>query len=478
MARLFLLDFIPNILKSCKFNQMRDSQINPYLFLICFLIMGCITSCSITEQKEKNINIVKDDFMLGGIQVNEPSQEKWMSVLKDAQMNTVSITVYARHGYWNENHLYWDNDTDDNVIYEIQTAKKHGMKVVFIPRVMLDKYFEDNQFLWHGMILPETHDKIMNWFKEYQAFIVKWAKICEIHDVDVFAIGSELRSLSQTQPIKEIPALEQYYLSPIKRAEYIHDLMQYKDDIPREYLQVNGEKLTYEKLDTYLKKEMNAKKEWALGVTYDNNKESIQRINTRRQFLLRQWYYLIDDVRKSYSGKLTYAANFDNYEHIAFWDKLDYMGINAYFKLRTDPSPKSNSDKYAEIEKSWETIFQNIISFQKENHLAHPVLFTELGYIPKEDCTIMPWKGFGFSIVHTPIKKHLIVWKEQPDNFTERALAMKALREVNEKHHLLQGILYWKLTSFSSHLNIEPFAMYLNTELPDSMWMEMVGFLP
>jgi hypothetical protein len=68
-----------------------------YYFIIYFLSICCLLNCSKLEHQEEDI--VTDNFMLGGIQVNEPSQEKWMSVLKDAKMNTVSITVYARQGY-------------------------------------------------------------------------------------------------------------------------------------------------------------------------------------------------------------------------------------------------------------------------------------------------------------------------------------------------------------------------------------------
>ncbi|NJK82690.1 MAG: hypothetical protein HC912_01615, partial [Saprospiraceae bacterium] len=43
------------------------------------------------------------------------------------------------------------------------------------------------------------------------------------------------------------------------------------------------------------------------------------------------WRSLIAKVRTQYSGKLVYAANWDEYPLISFWDDLDYIGINAYF---------------------------------------------------------------------------------------------------------------------------------------------------
>ena len=52
------------------------------------------------------------------------------------------------------------------------------------------------------------------------------------------------------------------------------------------------------------------------------------------------WITLIQDIRKVYSGKLTYAANWDReYKEVAFWDQLDYIGVQGYFSLnkRRDP---------------------------------------------------------------------------------------------------------------------------------------------
>ena len=51
------------------------------------------------------------------------------------------------------------------------------------------------------------------------------------------------------------------------------------------------------------------------------------------------WKKLIDDVRKVYRGKLTYAAEGINAKNIEFWYALDYIGIDAYFALTDKISP-------------------------------------------------------------------------------------------------------------------------------------------
>ena len=45
------------------------------------------------------------------------------------------------------------------------------------------------------------------------------------------------------------------------------------------------------------------------------------------------WRKLAANVREVYSGKITYAANWDEYENVKFWDVVDYIGIDAYFPL-------------------------------------------------------------------------------------------------------------------------------------------------
>ena len=52
------------------------------------------------------------------------------------------------------------------------------------------------------------------------------------------------------------------------------------------------------------------------------------------------WRRLIADVRAVYGGALTYAANWwEEYEDIAFWDALDYIGVQGYFELSKEDDP-------------------------------------------------------------------------------------------------------------------------------------------
>ena len=51
------------------------------------------------------------------------------------------------------------------------------------------------------------------------------------------------------------------------------------------------------------------------------------------------WKQLISKVRSVYTGPITYAANWDNYHNIDFWEDLDFIGIDAYFPSLEEANP-------------------------------------------------------------------------------------------------------------------------------------------
>ena len=85
------------------------------------------------------------------------------------------------------------------------------------------------------------------------------------------------------------------------------------------------------------------------------------------------WKKLIPEIRKVYSGKLTYASNWDNYTKVTFWNQLDYIGVDAYFPLTDTSNPK---DK--ELLASCERLKTELKKFSQE--IGKPLLFTEYGF--------------------------------------------------------------------------------------------------
>jgi len=112
-------------------------------------------------------------------------------------------------------------------------------------------------------------------------------------------------------------------------------------------------------------------------------------IGTELSFASRKtefWTELISKVKAVYSGELTYAANWDNYKFIEFWEELDYAGINAYFPLTEERSPTIE-----EIKAGWREWIQEIEAWHAK--VKKPIIFTELGYASSSHAASRPWKG-------------------------------------------------------------------------------------
>lgn len=85
------------------------------------------------------------------------------------------------------------------------------------------------------------------------------------------------------------------------------------------------------------------------------------------------WRKLIQEVRTIYDGPVTYAANWDEYANISFWDELDYIGVDAYFPLSTNARPSLE-----ELNANWQAELTQLEALSIK--LDKPVLFTEYGY--------------------------------------------------------------------------------------------------
>ena len=96
------------------------------------------------------------------------------------------------------------------------------------------------------------------------------------------------------------------------------------------------------------------------------------------------WRALARDVREVYSGQLVYAANWDSYDRVEFWDAVDYIGIDAYFPLSDARTPS-----VGEMEQSWKRYHARIEALHER--FARPVIFTEWGYEDEDFAGKEPW---------------------------------------------------------------------------------------
>ncbi|MEW7290114.1 glycoside hydrolase family 113 [Aquimarina sp. 2304DJ70-9] len=96
------------------------------------------------------------------------------------------------------------------------------------------------------------------------------------------------------------------------------------------------------------------------------------------------WSQLIQKVRAVYTGNLTYAENWDQFDKAPFWNQLDYVGIDAYF-----PVSESQTPTIEELQQGWQKHKSDIIALH--NKVKKPVLFTEYGYRSVHYTGKEPW---------------------------------------------------------------------------------------
>ncbi|MFI8377235.1 glycoside hydrolase family 113 [Leeuwenhoekiella sp. NPDC079379] len=102
--------------------------------------------------------------------------------------------------------------------------------------------------------------------------------------------------------------------------------------------------------------------------------------NARKAF----WEQLIKKVRGVYTGKLTYAENWDKVDKVTFWSQLDYIGADAYFPVSELETPAISDAKAG-----WEHHKQLLLLLSKKHN--KPVLFTEFGYRSADYAGKEPW---------------------------------------------------------------------------------------
>lgn len=85
------------------------------------------------------------------------------------------------------------------------------------------------------------------------------------------------------------------------------------------------------------------------------------------------WKMLIKEVKGVFKGQITYAANWDNFENVTFWNDLDYIGVDAYFPISEEKTPTK-----IQLAKRWEDNKKQLKNISTEYN--KPLLFTEFGF--------------------------------------------------------------------------------------------------
>lgn len=136
-----------------------------------------------------------------------------------------------------------------------------------------------------------------------------------------------------------------------------------------------------------------------------------------------EWRDLIDDTRLFFAGPVTYSGNwYGDLEQVPFWDRLDYIGIDAYFPLAD--SPEAGKE---ELRRGAKRIAERMAAASRQH--GKPVLLTEVGFAARRAAWVNPHEEGG-----TYSEEH-------------QALAYQVLFEALGRPRWLAGTYVWKAFS-------------------------------
>jgi hypothetical protein len=96
------------------------------------------------------------------------------------------------------------------------------------------------------------------------------------------------------------------------------------------------------------------------------------------------WRDLIAAVRLLYPGRLTYAANWGgDLEKVAFWDRLDLAGVDAYYPLSADPKADA-----AQLAAGGKAVASHLEA--EARRAGKPLLLTEVGFAAHTGAWLAP----------------------------------------------------------------------------------------
>ncbi len=133
------------------------------------------------------------------------------------------------------------------------------------------------------------------------------------------------------------------------------------------------------------------------------------------------WRRLIAEVRRTYSGTLTYGANWDReVDEVAFWDALDLIGVSFYDPLVAQPT-RDVAVLTAGARKGLARL--RVIAARS----GRPVVLLEAGYASTTMAPVRPWEED----------------RGAPDVEAQRA-CYEALVRALEPEDWLAGAFFWK----------------------------------
>ncbi len=256
--------------------------------IVLLFVFGSEKKAYVNDEKIKGVNLVSSKIkcQLTGIDSIKGINANWISLCPFAFLynNSEKLEYNTPKNWW--------GDTKTGLIEGIKKARINKLKILIKPHYwLMDKG-------WAGDFDLSGETKL-KWETNYKNYILYLAKLCDSLNVEMLAVGTELKTYSIKHP------------------------------------------------DFFIQ--------------------------------------LIKETRKVYKGKLIYAANWDEYENIKFWDKLDFIGVDAYFPLSDQKTPEIGL-----LEKNWKkessSLKKTSQKYQKK------IIFTEYGYKSIDFAAYKQWE--------------------------------------------------------------------------------------
>jgi hypothetical protein len=134
------------------------------------------------------------------------------------------------------------------------------------------------------------------------------------------------------------------------------------------------------------------------------------------------WRKVVAGVRERFAGPITYAGNHGTEDvGIAWWDAVDFIGIDAYYVLTDKTDPTLDELKAAWVDMGYVETMAGLAE-----KYDRPVLITEIGYRSADGTIKTPWD-----------------WDDLPLDLQEQADAYQAAMDVMWGQPWLAGIYWW-----------------------------------
>ena len=282
---------------------------------IIIVLVIVISAVGFSQKKINGISFVASNNEVNLFQINPVINvnANWVTLMPFAFMKSINDTTII---YNSKNQ--WKGERKEGITNTAKLFKTKKIKVMLKPQIWIPNGFT-------GHIKMNSDKEWKSFEKNYENYILFYAKIAQDTNCELFCIGTEMNSVVMARP--------------------------------------------------------------------------------------NYWNNLIVKIKKLYSGKITYAENWDTYKNVSFIDKLDFIGIDAYFPLDKAKTPSIDA-----LVKAWKPVKIEIEKLSKKHNKK--VIFTEYGYQSKDFTTLEPWEHSKSRVVNLKgqenalLALYKIFWKE------------------------------------------------------------------